>query len=70
MNTSKYRQILIDIDCNNEEIKTFIECENNSFKLIKFLENKRRELLVDYHCAARKIDCLDYLTSEISKECK
>lgn len=69
MNVGEYKQILIDIGCSNKEIKAFVECEN-SFKLLKILENKRRELLDEYHCAARRIDCLDYLALEISKECK
>lgn len=69
MNIDDYKQILNDIGCNNDEIKCFLECENRE-KRLKLLETKRRELLEDYHYAARRIDCLDYLASEISKECK
>lgn len=69
MNAGEYNQILTDIGCNNKEIKNFIECENRE-KRLKLLETKRRELLEEYHCAARRIDCLDYLASEISKESK
>lgn len=68
MNLDEYKHILNDIGCNNDEIKDFLECEN-SVK-IKILETKRRDLLKDYHYAARRIDCLDYLVSEISKENK
>lgn len=69
MNAGEYRQIMTDIGCNNKEIKNFIECENRE-KRLKLLETKRRGLLEEYHCAARRIDCLDYLASEISKESK
>lgn len=67
MNKDVIIQILNDIGCKPNEIKTFINSDNKSIKL-KTLEAKRLELLNDYHLAGRRIDCLDYLVSEICKE--
>lgn len=69
MNRDGIAQVLSDIGCDPDEIKCFLECDNK-LKRLKTLERKRLELLNEYHLAGRRIDCLDYLVTEICKEDK
>lgn len=67
MNNDEIKLILRDIGCDHDDIKSFLKCDTN-LKRLKALEIKRLELLNDYHLAGRRIDCLDYLVTELCKE--
>lgn len=61
---------LIDIGCNQEQIKNFIHYfkEKNRKEMYQFLKLHRCKLLKDVHKEQKKIDYLDYLMYMLKKE--
>ena len=61
---------LKDAGCTKEEIQQFHECfiNNNTKKGMKILEECRKDCLQSLHEKQRKIDILDYVIYQLSKQ--
>lgn len=63
-------QNLIDTGCGQSFISEFMEDfrKDNISKELKLLEAHRRSLLNNLHKEQKRIDCLDYLVYQMTKE--
>ncbi|MBD5111307.1 MAG: hypothetical protein HDT42_02050 [Ruminococcaceae bacterium] len=63
-------QNLIDAGCGQSFISEFMEDfrKDNISKELKLLEAHRRSLLNNLHKEQKRIDCLDYLVYQMTKE--
>ena len=70
MSTEDMIQNLQDAGCSPDAITGFMHCieAGDTKKGLKMLEQKRRALLDGIHEGHRKLDCLDYLVYQMSRQ--
>lgn len=70
LSNEKIKENLIDIDCDENQINSFIEYleEDNLNKMFKLLKIHRYNILDKIHVEQRKLDHLDYLVYQLKKE--
>ena len=60
-------QSLKDCGCDQRQIDLFLDNEKDQKKILRL---QRCALLEEFHCTQKKLDCLDYLVHQITKETK
>lgn len=63
----KIIEILTDAGCNKNMIDDFLLQSDNDKSTLKWLDNRRSEILDNVHKYNKELDCLDFLIYKIRK---